>query len=76
VLALAPSTVSKHLFLLRGAGLIETEKEGRWIHCRATPLARRWALPRLPEDRRRLKAVLRIEPAELCRRQLRGRKCG
>lgn len=69
VLGLAPSTVSKHLFLLRRAGLLSTEKEGRWIHCRATPRARRWAVPRTPADLRRLQAVLRIDPAVLCRRR-------
>ena len=33
-LALAPSTVSKHLSILEQAGLIETRKKGRWVHCR------------------------------------------
>lgn len=33
-LALAPSTVSKHLSILEHAGLIETRKKGRWVHCR------------------------------------------
>ena len=28
---LAPSTVSKHLFLLKQAGLVKSRKEGRWI---------------------------------------------
>ena len=34
LLQLAPSTVSKHLTLLRQAGLIEGRKEGRWMHYR------------------------------------------
>lgn len=34
LLHLAPSTVSKHLTLLRKAGLIEARKEGRWMHYR------------------------------------------
>lgn len=29
---LAPSTVSKHLALLRAAGFVEARKEGRWVH--------------------------------------------
>ncbi|MBI4803333.1 MAG: winged helix-turn-helix transcriptional regulator [Elusimicrobia bacterium] len=33
-LALAPSTVSEHLSILERAGLIETRKKGRWVHCR------------------------------------------
>lgn len=32
-LRLAPSTVSKHLSILQSAGLIETHKIGRWVHC-------------------------------------------
>lgn len=32
VLGLAPSTVSKHLFILQSAGLIRSRKKGRWIY--------------------------------------------
>ena len=34
VLALAPSTVSKHLALLDAAGLVASRKDGRWIYYR------------------------------------------
>lgn len=34
VLALAPSTVSKHLSLLSAAGLVEMRKQGRWAYYR------------------------------------------
>lgn len=34
VLALAPSTVSKHLALLDAAGLVASRKSGRWIYYR------------------------------------------
>jgi len=34
MLQLAPSTVSKHMSILRQAGLVETRKEGRWIYYR------------------------------------------
>ncbi|MBN1426243.1 winged helix-turn-helix transcriptional regulator [Candidatus Fermentibacteria bacterium] len=34
LLGLAPSTVSKHLSILRQAGLVESRKEGRWMHYR------------------------------------------
>ena len=34
LLRLAPSTVSKHLLLLRHAGLIDSRKDGRWIYYR------------------------------------------
>jgi len=37
VLDLAPSTVSKHLTLLRDAGLIEDKKEGRWVTYMISP---------------------------------------
>ncbi len=39
LLQLAPSTVSKHLTILKQSGLIEGRKEGRWMHYR------------LPDDR-------------------------
>jgi DNA-binding transcriptional ArsR family regulator len=32
VLALSPSTVSKHLFLLKSAGLVKDRKEKKWVH--------------------------------------------
>lgn len=34
LLGLAPSTVSKHLFLLKNARLIIGRKDGRWMHYR------------------------------------------
>lgn len=34
LLQLAPSTVSKHLTILKHAGLVEGRKEGRWMHYR------------------------------------------
>jgi len=36
VLELAPSTVSKHLSILRNADLILDEKDGRWVNYRLT----------------------------------------
>lgn len=32
VLALSPSTVSKHLSLLKSAGLVDDRKEKKWVH--------------------------------------------
>ena len=40
LLALAPSTVSKHLSILRSARLVVSRKEGRWIHYRLSEHAR------------------------------------
>lgn len=34
ILDLSFSTVSKHLSILTAAGLIESEKEGKWVHYR------------------------------------------
>jgi ArsR family transcriptional regulator len=34
LLQLAPSTVSRHLAILKQAGLVEGRKEGRWMHYR------------------------------------------
>jgi DNA-binding transcriptional ArsR family regulator len=34
LLQLAPSTVSKHITVLKQAGLVEGRKEGRWMHYR------------------------------------------
>jgi DNA-binding transcriptional ArsR family regulator len=34
LLELAPSTVSKHLFLLKNARLVKSRKDGRWMYYR------------------------------------------
>ena len=34
LLGLAPSTVSKHMTILKQAGLVEGRKDGRWIYYR------------------------------------------
>ncbi|HYK90399.1 MAG TPA: metalloregulator ArsR/SmtB family transcription factor [Acidobacteriota bacterium] len=83
LLQLAPSTVSKHLSILRLGGLVESEKRGRWIYYAITAepddSARRsieWVRDalardsRIIEDTRRLKIILKEDPEELCRRQL------
>jgi DNA-binding transcriptional ArsR family regulator len=79
---LAVSTVSKHLSILHQAGLVESRKEGRWIYYRLpgkqAPAAAReaieWAAkslaenPRVAEDARQLKKLLKLDPSELCKR--------
>src|SRR5947209_10800447 len=80
---LAPSTMSKHLSVLYQAGLVDSRKQGRWIYYKlagngnATAPARqavRWlerALaddPRVAEDSRRLKKILKMDPVELCKK--------
>ena len=87
LLGLAPSTVSKHMAILRQARLVDGRKEGRWIHYRrADP-------PEIPyvadtfdwldrclgnsktirDDRKKLKAILKLDPEEICKLQAR---CG
>lgn len=81
MLGLAPSTISEHMAVLHRAGLVESRKEGRWIHYRlanagASPCARaalQWVRDclekdgRVRADARRLAAVKRTPVQELCR---------
>jgi DNA-binding transcriptional ArsR family regulator len=90
LLQLASSTVSKHLALLKQAGLVDSRKEGRWMYFRlvedsqATPQAQsaiQWARmalardPRAVEDSRRLRQILQEDPEDICKRQCERRKC-
>jgi len=83
LLQLAPSTVSKHLSILRQGGLVDAQKKGRWIFyfipeqpdasVRQTLDWLRGALakdPRVAEDVKRLREILKEDPEEICRRQL------
>jgi ArsR family transcriptional regulator len=82
LLKLAPSTVSKHLYILRQGGLVESQKKGRWIFyslpSEPDPAARQsieWLREslkkdsRITEDSKRLKVILKEDPEEICRRQ-------
>jgi len=83
LLVLAPSTVSRHLAILKQAGLVRCRKEGRWIFYRAlgedAPRAVRkaaaWAAdslagdPTAIEDERRLAEITRIPVEVLCHRK-------
>jgi DNA-binding transcriptional ArsR family regulator len=83
---LAPSTVSKHMAILRQAGLVESRKDGRWIYYRqpedrVLPAAGRalsWTRQALADDaqiandQRTLKTILKTDPEVLCRRQTRN----
>jgi DNA-binding transcriptional ArsR family regulator len=83
VLALAPSTVSKHLSILNAAGLVDSRKEGRWMYYRlpegeeassVRPVLK-WvgnALRKdatIGRDAKKLTAVVACDPQRLCRRQ-------
>jgi DNA-binding transcriptional ArsR family regulator len=82
LLGLAPSTVSKHMAVLHQAGLVETRKEGRWVHYRladgsTTPCAAQavdWLRQclgrdgRVRQDAARLKCIRKMTRDELCAR--------
>jgi DNA-binding transcriptional ArsR family regulator len=83
LLGLAPSTVSKHMAVLYQAGLVDTRKEGRWVHYRladgdATPCCAAQAVawlrqclhrdPRVRQDAARLKCIRKMTRSELCAR--------
>lgn len=78
LLDLAPSTVSKHMAILKQARLVDSRKEGRWIYYRLTndgPASVQKGLdwvsdslseaPEIVGDRKRLKEIACIEPGDL-----------
>ena len=83
LLGLAPSTVSKHMFILKQAGLVEARKDGRWMHYRLAgkeaPKEIRDAIAwvcrsvaasyNISEDAKRLRKILKLDPEKLCRVQ-------
>jgi DNA-binding transcriptional ArsR family regulator len=83
---LAPSTVSKHMTILKHARLVDGRKEGRWMFYRlaekdTTAAARRLAALisemlaadlSIRNDAKRLKLILKMEKEELCQKQKRG----
>jgi len=80
VLGLAPSTVSKHLTILKLAGLVEDRRDGRWItyaltddsrnpHAKSVLELLRRTLghdPVVIADRKRLREIKAIPLAERC----------
>jgi len=83
MLGLAPSTTSKHMSILRQAGLVEARKEGRWMHYAlagkgASAQARkaiRWIVSELQDDaqirqdKTKLNKLLKVDKEALCRKQ-------
>jgi ArsR family transcriptional regulator, arsenate/arsenite/antimonite-responsive transcriptional repressor len=83
LLNLAPSTVSKHLSILHEADLVESRKEGRWVHYRlprtfssacAQHVARQTAqalagCATIVADSERLKDMENTALEELCRQR-------
>ena len=80
VLGLAPSTVSKHLTILKIAGLVEDQRDGKWIEYGLTAESRNPHAKSLLElvhrtldrdpavlaDRERLREIKAIPLTELC----------
>lgn len=90
LVGLAPSTVSKHMAILRQARLVEGRKEGRWMYYRlpgaeASSVVRQaieWVQKSLAGDRQvrsdaqKLKEILKADPRVLCESQCAPkRKC-
>lgn len=89
LLGLAPSTVSKHLSVLKNARLIDSRKQGRWMYYRlagkdaskAITAALEWIAGSISEstrfiqDEQRLQEILRIDPEILCNRLSRSGVC-
>ena len=80
LLELAPSTISKHMSILRQAYLVDSRKDGRWVYYRrakgdlppAVQAALEWVDgslvgdPALGADRQRLEKILKIPLEKLC----------
>jgi DNA-binding transcriptional ArsR family regulator len=71
MLALAPSTVSKHMSILFQAKLVNARKQGRWMYYRLAD-GIRWVRNSLAEDKqivadaKKVKRVCKMDKAELC----------
>ena len=80
---LAPSTVSKHMSILRSARLVDARKDGRWMYYRlagakSSPIVQRvieWAWksladdPQIIGDAKRLEQILKMDTHKLCESQ-------
>ena len=86
LLSLAPSTVSKHMSILRQAGLVVARKESRWMYYRlpgrgtskTVKEALAWVrrnlseAPQIAQDSRRLARILNMSRETLCKKQNRN----
>lgn len=85
---LATSTVSRHMSVLKHAGLVEARKDGRWMYYRlpasgAPDLIHRaidWVAcmladdPAVQHDAERLAAICAVDPQRLCAAQTNGKQ--
>lgn len=84
LLELAPSTVSKHMSILKQAGLVESRKQERWIYYKLPKVDRmgtqKWVINAIAntdaviDDDKKLKKVKCADPDVLCRNHRIG-KC-
>jgi ArsR family transcriptional regulator len=82
LMGLSPSTVSKHLSILRDAGLLDSRKEGRWVYYRMAdqssfPIIGKKAAPifqslekstTVKADDQHLRSINKMSIEELCRK--------
>jgi len=87
LLDLAPSTISKHMSILKQANLVNGRKIGRWVYyclaedtkSQAVQEAFEWIKKRLTSDRqikrdaKRLKTILKHNPVDVCKKQREAR---
>jgi len=82
LLSLSPSTVSKHMSILKQARLVEGEKSGKWVYYRLANSAPKVALEAIEwakkhlvaettikKDAKNLRAITKRRPVEVCRKQ-------
>lgn len=88
-LNLAPSTVSKHLWILKQAGLIDSRKTERWVYYRlatdsastAVKSAIDWVLKEIKRSpisetlNKQIKQVTKQDVKDLCKTQMKNRRC-
>ncbi len=86
LLQLAGSTISKHMSILKQAGLVAARKEGRWIYFRLAEDSEQAEVveaiaylrqqlrndERIRADRRRLREILQLDKEVLCSAQRAG----
>jgi len=82
LLGFAPSTVSKHMSILKQAGLVESRKEGRWVYYRLAGASApavvletiSWVTgllqssEQISQDSSRIEEIVRMDPAALFQR--------
>lgn len=82
LLKLAPSTVSKHMSILKQARLVEGEKNGKWVYYRLPGVAPKASIEaiewvkrhlvseaNIKSDAKNLKLIMKQHPVEVCKKQ-------